>query len=89
MSKRDNVIVNRLNKTKREETKSSQIFREERESRDKSEREEKKKIFKQLEEVKSSWQKFKIWSLGLKNRIFCLDELEQMIQNYVFIYLYT
>ena len=51
MSKRDNVIVNRLNKTKREETKSSQIFREERESRDKSEREEKKKIFKQLEEV--------------------------------------
>ena len=48
MAKRDNVIVNRLNKTKREATLSTEEFRAEREKRDALERDEKKKVFKQL-----------------------------------------
>ena len=44
VAKRENVVVNRLNKTKEERT--SVDFREEREKRDRSEREEKKRIFK-------------------------------------------
>ena len=47
LSKRENLIVNRLNKTKRE---SQPDFRAERENRDKEEREAKKKIFKEVEE---------------------------------------
>ena len=54
VSKRDNMIVNRLNKTKREEKPD---FRTEREKRDISEREEKKKVFKQLEEEKKKEEK--------------------------------
>merc|ERR1712020_197711 len=47
VSKRDNVIVNRLNKTKREAKLTTEEFRTEREKRDKLERDEKKKVFKQ------------------------------------------
>ena len=48
MAKRDNVIINRLNKTKREAKLTTEEFRAEREKRDKLERDEKKKVFKQL-----------------------------------------
>ena len=48
MAKRDNVIINRLNKTKREAKLSTEEFREEREKRDKLERDEKKKENKKL-----------------------------------------
>ncbi len=47
VAKRDNVIVNRLNKTKEEKQVD---FREEREKRDQREREHKKRVFKQMEE---------------------------------------
>ena len=48
MAKRDNVIINRLNKTKREAKLTTEEFRAEREKRDKLERDEKKKVFKQI-----------------------------------------
>jgi hypothetical protein len=44
---RENAIVNRLNKTKREEAKPD--FKEQREQRDHQEREERKKAYKVLE----------------------------------------
>ena len=47
MSKRENHIVNRLNKTKREV--KTPDLRMERESRDKLERDERKKINKEIE----------------------------------------
>ena len=48
VAKRDNVIINRLNKTKREAKLTTEEFRAEREKRDKLERDEKKKVFKQI-----------------------------------------
>jgi len=47
--KKDNAIINRLNKTKREEEVD---FRAEREKRDRGERETKKQLFKKMEEEK-------------------------------------
>lgn len=47
VSRRENVIVNRLNKTKVEKQPD---FQEERNIRDRKEREAKKKVFKQMEE---------------------------------------
>lgn len=49
VARRDNMIVNRLNKTKQEEHPD---FRAEREKRDKQERDERKRNFKQQEEQK-------------------------------------
>jgi len=57
VAKRDNVIINRLNKTKREAKLTTEEFRAEREKRDKLERDEKKKVFKQLEEQKKEEEK--------------------------------
>ena len=54
VSKRENLIVNRLNKTKREEQPD---FRGDREKRDARERDEKKKIFKQMEEKRKEEEK--------------------------------
>lgn len=47
VARRENVIVNRLNKTKKEEVKPD--LRGQREGRDKVERDHKKKAFQQLE----------------------------------------
>lgn len=47
VAKRDNAVVNRLNRTKEEKQVD---FREEREKRDRREREQKKRVFKQMEE---------------------------------------
>ena len=55
VAKRENVVVNRLNKTKEERT--SVDFREEREKRDRSEREEKKKAFKASEDARKAEEK--------------------------------
>ena len=54
VSRRENAIVNRLNKTKEEKKVD---FREERDRRDSREREAKKKIFKQMEEQKKIEEK--------------------------------
>ena len=54
VSRRENVIVNRLNKTKVEK---KMDFREERDKRDRREREAKKKIFRQMEEEKKAEEK--------------------------------
>merc|ERR1712203_1096009 len=54
LAARDNAIVNRLNKTKMEKQVD---FRAEREGRDKRERDEKKRLFKNLEEAKKQEEK--------------------------------
>ncbi len=54
VSKRDNAIVNRLNKTKEER---QMDFREERERRDRQEREQKKHVFRQMEEKRKEEEK--------------------------------
>ena len=50
VAKRENIIINRLNKTKKEQIKPD--LRGQRETRDNKEREHKKKLFKQMEEEK-------------------------------------
>ena len=55
VAKRENLVVNRLNKTKEERT--SVDFREEREKRDRSEREEKKRAFKASEDARKAEEK--------------------------------
>merc|ERR1711997_332191 len=50
VAKRENIIINRLNKTKKEEIKPD--LRGHREKRDTKEREHKKKLFKQMEQEK-------------------------------------
>ncbi len=52
LTRRDNAIVNRLNKTKVEKTMVD--FREERDKRDRREREEKKRVSKQREEERKA-----------------------------------
>jgi len=54
LASRENVIVNRLNKTKVEKQLD---FRAEREGRDKKERDDKKRAFKNLEEAKKQEEK--------------------------------
>jgi hypothetical protein len=54
VAKRENVIINRLNKTKEEKQVD---FREEREGKEREEREEKKKTFKQMEDAKKEEEK--------------------------------
>ena len=52
VSRRENAIVNRLNKTKSEM--KDVDFKEERDKRDRKERESKKRLFKQMEEEKKA-----------------------------------
>ena len=58
VARRENVIVNRLNKTKREEIKPD--LRGQREARDKRERDNNKKVFKQMEVEKKQEEKRKL-----------------------------
>ena len=58
VARRENVIVNRLNKTKREEIKPD--LRGQRETRDKRERDHKKKIFQQMEAERKQEEKRKL-----------------------------
>ena len=55
MARRENVIVNRLNKTKKEVIKPD--LRGQREERDKQERDQKKKIFQQMEAERKEEEK--------------------------------
>ena len=75
ISKRENVIVNRLNKTKTEV--KDPDLRGERENRDKNEREEKKKIYKQVEEQKREEEKKRKEEAEMRSydRIFTEDKM--------------
>merc|ERR1712109_28501 len=76
VSKRENVIVNRLNKTKREV--KNPDLRSERESRDKLEREEKKKIYKQAEKEREEEEKRRKAEAELRSydRVMCEDNMK-------------
>ena len=78
MSKRENVIVNRLNKTKREV--KNPDLRTERESRDKLEREEKKKQYKKVEKQMEEDEKKKRAEAELRSYDRVMNE-EQMKSN--------
>ena len=78
MSKRENVIVNRLNKTKREV--KNPDLRAERESRDKLEREEKKKQYKKIEKQMEEEEKKRKAEAELRSYDRVMNE-EQMKSN--------
>ena len=75
VSKRENVIVNRLNKTKTEVKQPD--LRLERENRDKREREAKKKVFKQLEEERKEEEKRRKEEAELRSydRVMATDQM--------------
>ena len=78
VTKRENVIVNRLNKTKREV--KNPDLRMERESRDKVEREEKKKIYKEVEEQRKEEEKKRKAEAELRSYDRIMNE-DQMTSN--------
>ena len=78
VSKRENLIVNRLNKTKREEKQPD--LRAERERRDKMEREEKKMVYKQMEEQRKEEEKKRKDEAELRSYDRIMKE-EQMTSN--------
>ena len=78
VTKRENVIVNRLNKTKREV--KNPDLRTERESRDKVVREEKKKIYKEVEQKQKEDEKKRKAEAELRSYDRIMNE-EQMTSN--------
>ena len=78
VSKRENVIVNRLNKTKREV--KNPDLRTEREGRDKVEREEKKKVYKEQEKQREEDEKKRKAEAELRSYDRVMNE-EQMTSN--------
>lgn len=77
VSRRDNAIVNRLNKTKVEKTVD---FREERDKRDRREREEKKRIFKKQEEERKEEERLRKEEAELRSYSTLMSE-DKMTSN--------